>query len=277
MTEPTRRPACITLDSVENETTIQYKPLPIILLMSGAIVGAVTAVVAFTGPVAVVAALGAATAVIAIWLTFIIARRQDAEAGTLKNVVLQVRTAVTGVDRAVERMHELLKQSSQMIREMAERDSAHDYEDPVLESSVEAPAADASAPQYRDEAIAALRASGAPLNFDALEWRAKEPLPPRPGNYGWFVESPGSPSGGRWFVRKARGMTVRKAMPREFLNVLEKEAPLNPREIKLDYQIKEHGLAAWYARTYSGALWKVWLPNRDANGGVRIEKVEDEQ
>lgn len=235
---------------------------PLFLLILGALTGVATAVMAFFDLDELVVAVASVTAVIAIGLTYIIARRQDAETDTLKGVVQQ--------------MHELLKQSSKMIRELTERESEQDYEEPMVESNVDSASVDVSRPLYAEEAITALRSKGASLDFDALEWRAKEPMPPMPGNHGWFVESPGSPSGGRWFVRKARGMTVRKAMPREFLDALENNVPLDPRRIKLDYQIKEHGLAAWYARTYDGDLWKVWRPNRDSAAGVRVEKVEDE-
>ena len=65
-------------------------------------------------------------------------------------------------------------------------------------------------------------------------------------------------------------------MPREFLDTLEKEAPLDPRGIKLDFQLKEHGNAAWYARTYGGDLWKVWRASRNAAAGIQVEKVEQE-
>ncbi|WP_162621971.1 hypothetical protein [Microbacterium suaedae] len=228
--------------------------LPIFLLSLGVLAGTATAIVAFTGPNSATAALGAITAVIAIWLTFMIAGRQDAEAAVLKEIV---------------------QRSEEMIREIKEQSSEQDYEGPASEADDEDELpTPTGGPSYRDEAIEALRAHHAPLDFDGLEWRAKEPLPALPGNHGWFVESPGLPSAGRWFVRKARGMTVRKAMPRDFLEALEQEAPIDPRRIKLDFQIKEHGLAAWYARTYGGELWKVWRANRNATAGVQVEKIE---
>lgn len=229
----------------------RWRRLPLVLLISGVAFGAATIVTACLGLNVPAVVLGACGAVAAIGLTFIIAQRQDAETKGLQDVV--------------EQMHQLL-------RDVAERDSAQDYT-PALTATpaAEAPLDDI-APSYREEAIEALRAHGANLDFDHLLWRQKKPMRDLRGNHGWFVETEGNPADGRWFVRKARGMTVRKAMPRELLESLEGKAQLDPREIKLDFQTKEHGLAAWYARTYSGDLWKVWRSNRKP--GVRVEKVE---
>lgn len=237
----------------DNDTLDRTVP-PVILLVAGALAGTATVIVAFTGPNALAVALGALTAVIALWLTFNIAHRQDKESKGLGEIVRQV--------------HEL-------VRDIAERDSAQDYEASPTTPAAQETDTDPEVPSYADEAIVALRAHGADLDFNHLVWRPKKPLPELPGNHGWFVESGGDAPGGRWFVRKARGMTVRKAMPREFLDALEQEAPLEPRAIKLDFQTKEHGLAAWYARTYDGALWKVWRSNRNATKGVQVEKVDD--
>lgn len=233
---------------------------PVLLLILGILAGAATAITGFTTPGPLSVALGAATAVIAIWLTFLIASRQADESSDLQ-------ATVSSVDEAVSQMRTLLIA-------MAEQQSAQQYDPPEEEEEPE-PQSDAGRPDYSDAVIEKLRADGFPITQESAGWRRKLPLPLQPGNHGWFVEStdPGTP--GRWYVRNARGLTVRKAMPREFLDELEKQKSVDPRTIKLDFQLKEHGLAAWYARTYSGDLWKVWRPARKWSDGIKIEQVED--
>lgn len=141
------------------------------------------------------------------------------------------------------------------------------------DSDVDASQEDSLAlPSYAEEAVKALQERGAKLTFEDLRWRRKIPSQPMTGNHGWFVESNSAKDGERWFVRKARGLTVRKAMPRDFLEAWEKETGLAPSEIKLDFQLTDHGLAAWYARTYSDVLWKVSRSNRNASAGISVTR-----
>lgn len=65
-------------------------------------------------------------------------------------------------------------------------------------------------------------------------------------------------------------------MPRNFLNALKEESSIESPEIELDYQLKDHGLAAWYARTYDGALWKVHQSNRKQSAGIQVTRVNDD-
>ena len=207
----------------------------------------------------------------AIGLTYIIARRQGEESSKLADVVATVNQAVGEIQVTVSRVKDLLEGVEPTIRRMAERDSAEDYEP---EASDDEPTGERQKPTYEAEAIELLKVKGADLDFDNLEWKPKIADPPLPGNHGWFVESPNKPA--RWFVRRARGMTVRKAMPRDFLRKLEQDKGIPPQSIALDFQLKQHGLAAWYARTYSGDLYKVAKSNGVPGKPIRAEKVVEE-
>ncbi len=237
----------------------------------GLVAAAATVVLAFALPGAWVAVLGAATAAFAIALTYIIARRQGQESATLAGVVEKVNGTVDGTKETVQDVKDLLERSATLIRQIAERDSAQDYNPELADDE---PSEGMVKPSYESDAIAKLRTNGADLDFDHLDWKAKLPDPLLPGNHGWFVESPGRTA--RWFVRRARGMTVRKAMPRDLLDKLEEEQAVNPRTIALDFQLKQHGLAAWYARTYSGELYKISRSYRVLGQPIRTEKIEEE-
>lgn len=260
--------------------------LPILLLVLGFLTGIATGVAAVLDAPVFAAVSGAVTAIAAIVLTFIIARQQDSEAELLSQVVEGVDEAVgsigttlDGVDVAVKsanaavqsinatvgEVQDLLERSAKLIVELAERESSRDYEVADEDSVDGDEPKDAIAPLYAKEAISALQAIGAKLDYKNLRWQQKRPVEQAPGNRGWFVESPGDNS--RWFVRKARGMTVRKAMPRDHLDRLAMD--LDPREIRHDFQLKEHGLAAWYARTYEGDLWRVGRSNRNPSDGIQ--------
>ncbi|WP_459277266.1 hypothetical protein [Arthrobacter sp. TMS1-12-1] len=190
-------------------------------------------------------------------MTFLIASRQAEESGALQ-------ATVSSVNEAVLQMRELLLG-------MAEQESAQEYEAPDEAE----PEKDADQPDYSDEVIQRLRKDGVPITADSAIWRRKQPEPSLPGNHGWFVETSDPTTPGRWYVRNARGLTVRRAMPRDFLEALEQRKSVDPRTIKLDFQLKEHGLAAWYARTYNGDLWKVWRPARTWADGIKVERVDE--
>ncbi|MFF0909138.1 hypothetical protein ACFWZW_00430 [Microbacterium enclense] len=176
----------------------------------------------------------------------------------------------------------------QLTLSFAERESAQDYEsgeeeasDGNLGSTEASPGTAASVdfaeqPPYAAEALSRLQRIGSSLTETTASWRQKVPDPPIRGNHGWFVESKHRASAERWYVRKGRYWNIRKAMPREFLDALEAQQGVDPRTIKLDFQLKEHGLASWYARTYDGSLWRVWRPNRNADLGVQTERVADD-
>lgn len=222
------------------------------------VAGAATAVAAALDAPALAGVLGAVTAIIAIWLTFLIASRQAVESGELRTTVEDVKEAVTQIQA--------------LQRRAAERDSEQEYE-----ATGEAePEGESDRPEYSDEVIARLKAKGASISAETASWRRKTPKPALPGNHGWFVEGRDPTKPGRWYVRRAHGLTVRKAMPRDFLETLQNREAVDPRTIKLDFQLKEHGLAAWYARTYDGDLWKVWRPARGWGGGIKVERVDEE-
>lgn len=244
---------------------------PGLIAILGLIAAGATFLLALAPLSAWATAIGAAAAAFAIALTYIIARRQGQESATLATVVAKVDGTVSGTQDAVRDVNELLQTSTSLIRQLAERDSAQEYEP---ESVDDEPSQELARPSYEADAIAMLKTRGADLDFNRLEWKPKLPDPPLPGNHGWFVESPGGTA--RWFVRRARGMTVRKAMPRDFLDRLEAEQRVNPRTIALDFQLKQHGLAAWYARTYSGELYKVSRSNGVAGQPIRTERIEED-
>lgn len=240
-----------------------------ILLVAGIALTLLTAIVAFDQPEWIAVSAGALLALIGISLTFLVARRQDKETA-------EIQGAVKHIQRAVTNIHDL-------VLSLSEKDSEKDYLEPADESDedVNAPIAEgdpnAPRPRFEREAVEFLQSKGADLDFTNLKWRPKTPSQKTPGNHGWFVESPDSTSDERWFVRKARGMTVRKAMPRTFLEALKAQSGIDPRSIKLDFQIKPHGLAAWYARTYDNQLWKVWKSNRNPEAGIQVEKVAEDE
>ncbi|WIE65277.1 hypothetical protein DEI99_001750 [Curtobacterium sp. MCLR17_036] len=263
---------------------------PVFLATAGGVAAVVAAVLAFAPSAVWATALSAVAAAFAIVLTFLIARRQGEESGHLSNTVTSVQGLVTSTNEAVtdiralqeesrvqqEQLLELQQQSGELLREVAERASAQDYDPSASEEGAEGTedAQTGEKPDWEDEAIERLRAKHADLDFASLHWKRKTPQPPVPGNHGWFVETPGRTT--RWFVRKARGMTVRKAMPRDFLDRLEIEQGVEPRTIALDYQLRQHGLAAWFARTYAGDLFRVSRAYRAPGQPIRTERVDEE-
>lgn len=224
------------------------KLLPVFLLTGGIICGSLSGVLALishTGAAPIV--LGALAAIAAIVLTFTIALQQNADTADLNLILIKIEEQTAA--------------------------SAYGATTPELPEGSKVDAGSggsAKMPSYADEAIKALHERKAHLNFDNLRWRQKVPVEPMTGNHGWFVESNSDGDGERWFVRKANGLTARKAMPRNFLEALETPANIDPREIKHDFQLSSHGLAAWYARTYSDVLWKVSRSNRNASAGISV-------
>ncbi len=250
---------------------------PTIWLVTGSILGSATAITALAdlGPAA--GLLGALTATVAIVLTYVIAYRQAIDSSELSDTVTKIDTAVSDLAEANERLYQLTLSA-------AEKDSAQAYESdeelvpdaPVTGSDDESPIeSNDNEPPYAPEALARLRGAGSMLNRANASWKPKIPDPPIRGNHGWFVESTDPAITERWYVRKGRYWNIRKAMPREFLDALESERGVDPRRIKHDFQLKKHGLASWYARTYDGSLWRVWKPNRNADLGVQTEPVAD--
>lgn len=233
------------------------------------------------GYVVAAGALGGLTAAIAIVLTYVIAHRQAKEALELNSTVTKIDNAVSDLAQANERIY-------QLTLSVAERDSAQDYEsdeedasdENALVGDDEPPTGQEThgfeEPPYAAEALSRLRSVGSLLSQSTASWRQKVPDPPIRGNHGWFVESKDPAIEERWYVRKGRYWNIRKAMPREFLDALEAQQGINPRTIKLDFQLKEHGLASWYARTYDGSLWRVSKPNRNRNLGVQTMRVDED-
>lgn len=244
--------------------------LPPVLLVLGVALF-VAAVVLALAPNAVVAVIvGAASALVGIILTYVIARDQDRQSDELSSVVSNTDAVVARVETV---LLELREQAS--ARDYIEADDVEDPEDSLVAPSRDGEQAEPDGPWWREEALERLRVLGAGLDENDLRWRKRTSIPRLGRNQGWFVESPGKPKAGRWFVRKANGMNARKAMPRDHLEALEQQASLDPREIQLDFQLKDHGLAAWYARTYSGDLWKVTRSNRSHPRELRAEKMEE--
>ncbi|MBD8139867.1 hypothetical protein IFT36_04825 [Frigoribacterium sp. CFBP 13605] len=248
--------------------------LPAGLLVVGILLFVVT-VVAIACKAAVAALVfGASSAVVGIALTFVIAHNQNKQSNELSKVVTDTSEVVQNVEKV---LIELREQASARVYvepedagDAAGAPDAADSDDAGIDGT-EAP----TGPWWAPEALERLRAVGASLDETDLLWRKRTSIPPMRGNQGWFVESPSKPKAGRWFVRKAHGMDARKAMPREYLEALEAQGPLDPRQIRLDFQLKNHGLAAWYARTYDGDLWKVSRSNRSADGEIHAEKVNE--
>lgn len=187
-------------------------------------------------------------------------------------------------DSQSQHLTEIVETSHGLLRQLAERDSEQDYgsveRDPEQDcGSVdgESPAGgNPNEPSYAGEALSLIQAREGNVPGNAT-WRRKTPNPQRPGNHGWFVEFDEDPKGRRWFTHRARGLSVRRAMPREFLDALENDENLDPKTIALDFQTKEHGLGAWYARTYDGDLYKVSRSNRNKSKGINVEKLEGDE
>lgn len=259
------------------ENSRASKTLPLILLIIGIAAGAATIGVALIQRDAEwMVILGTLTAVAAIVLTFIIALNQNADTDDLRELVESSRALGEKTNQVLVDVHSVLLKVEEQTATRDYGQSAQSVSEDSL-GEEEVPDGAGAAPTYADEAIAQLRSQKANLDFDNLLWRPKTTVPPTRGNHGWFVESQFRGNGERWFVRKANGLTVRKAMPREFLEMLEAEAPLDPREIKHDFQLRDHGLAAWYARTYSGELWKVSRSNRNASAGISVTREISEE
>jgi len=193
---------------------------------------------------------------------------------------------VTKIDNAVSDLAEANERLYQLTLSLAERDSEQDYESDVEETSDESSFSSddddpegirTEEPSYAAEAISRLQNVGSSLTDATASWRQKIPDPPIRGNHGWFVKPKDPTVAERWYVRKGRYWNIRKAMPREFLDALEFQEGIDPRTIKLDFQLKEHGLASWYARTYDGSLWRVSKPNRNTELGVLTSRVDEDQ
>ncbi|WP_104088580.1 hypothetical protein [Arthrobacter sp. GMC3] len=248
--------------------------LPIILLFVGVLLGIASGLLALLpGTNVAPIVCGAGAAVAAIILTFTIAVRQNADTDSLRLILRQVEEQTAKEDYDPVRDQEEFTNESDQDGELAGAaraltEGSDRVNDPVEAANAESAPAGAK-PAYADEVVEALRELNAKLNFDDLRWRRKIPSPPMRGHHGWFVESNSNGNYERWFVRRANGLTVRKAMPRDFLEALEREG-VDPRVIKHDFQLTNHGLASWYARTYSGALWKVARGNRNLSGGISV-------
>lgn len=267
----------------KQDKTKQLLLWPRIWLILGLLLGSGAAATAYLNFAAASGALGGLTAVFAIVLTYVIARRQADEASELNHSVENIDQAVGDLAQATDRLYKL-------TLSLAERESAQDYEgnedlvseDHQLDANTEAESDSrletppAEKPPYAAEAISRLRRIGSSLTEATAMWKPKAPDPPIRGNHGWFVENVDGVSAERWYVRKGRYWNIRKAMPREFLEALETKEGVDPRTIKLDFQLKEHGLASWYARTYDGVLWRVSKPNRNQDLGVLTSRVDED-
>lgn len=226
------------------------------------------------------ASAGAASAA-ALILTYVIAQKQSEETNKLADMVSQVRELSTRTGKSVNELEDISANTRNLLKAYLEADAEAAYgsasespDESATDESLDGSNANSEAPGYKDEAIESLRNNGANLDFNNLRWKQKVKLENSRGNLGWFVETPNRNE--RWFVRKAKTLTARKAMPRHFLNELDTQHNVKPPEIRHDYQLKDHGLAAWYARTYDGKLWKVWKPNRNSSGQILTEDVTSE-
>lgn len=127
--------------------------------------------------------------------------------------------------------------------------------------------------EFQEQARVVLRSKGAKLDLDNLQWLRKGPSTPTRGNHGWYVTSEGVNE--RWFLRRANGMTARRALPKDYLEAFVRETELTLDDIRLDFQEKDHGLAAWFVETYSGQTWKISRSNRSLASGFRVTRIED--
>lgn len=239
------------------------------LLVAGLASAVATMLAPLSGLQELAGIFGAITAAIAIVLTFVIARRQARESSELTATVEKIDEAVVEIGEATARLYRL-------TLDVAERDSEQGYEGLEDEAATNDPPDEDGVPPYATEALERLRAAGSKLTRSTALWRRKVPEPAIRGNHGWFVESNDPTDSERWYVRKGRYWNIRKAMPRDLLDALEAQQRVSPTTIRLDFQLKEHGLASWYARTYAGDLWRVWKPNRSPARGIQTERVADE-
>lgn len=235
--------------------------LPWLLFGSGVVTGVGAMIAACLGAVVATGLLGGLTAVVALILTFVIALRQGQDVGDIQD----------GVDK----LHVANERLLSLTLSIAEEDSTQDYSPAEVAVADEDDSPNATA-EMQSEALQILQSRGSSLTQDTARWRQKIPDPPSRGNHGWFVESTEGEPAERWFVRKANGWTIRKAMPRLFLDALEAQRGVNPQTIRRDFQLKEHGLAAWYARTYAGDLWKVWVSNRNRGQGIQTKVATED-
>lgn len=252
--------------SESNNKDIKF--IPIVIFVLGIVLG----IVSFTlfiieDPASIPSALGAIAAIAAIILTFIIAQQQNHASAQSHSILLQLKEQKA--DRDYQETN--TEDSSAEGKESPEfHTTPHNSEADEQHSSSESN----SVPTYLDEAISRLQERKANLDFDNLRWRRKIPSPALRGHHGWFVESNSGDNKERWFVRKANGVTARRAMPRDFLDALEEQAGIDPKTIRLDFQDSDHALASWYARTYSDDLWKVSRSNRNPSRGITVTQVD---
>lgn len=272
-----------------NKTTYIAKPAPSntwtwIFFTSGVLLGIASGVLAFiftSGASAVVAGTGAGAAVMAICLTFRIALNQNADTSDLRKLGKATHDLGGHTNTLGETTNQVLIDIQSVLFKIEEQTANQAY-DPIGETPLDgqnpntAQEDSSDKPSYADEVIETLQTRKANLDFNDLMWRRKTTDPATTGNHGWFVESSSRGESERWFVRKANGLTVRKAMPRHFLEALEEKADLDPRQIKHDFQLSNHGLAAWYARTYSDELWKVSRSNRNAQAGITVSREDSD-
>lgn len=129
-------------------------------------------------------------------------------------------------------------------------------------------------PKAEDEFKHALQEAGAKLDMDNLLWRQKTAADGRPGNLGWFVETPSPKYTQRWFVRRAKNLTVRPAVPRDYLEAWESETGLDPTDIEVDYRENQgRGNHPWFVSTYDGDVWRLSKGGR-GNDGVSVTKIQ---
>lgn len=233
-----------------NCTASTASPWPVFYLISGLIFTVAAIIFACADLVAATTICAVVIAAIALLLTFVIATNQNSDTAQITKILLEVKE-----QRAQQ------EYGGEGVSEGIACESHSDF---------------GTQPSYAREAIDALKSASARLDFGNLQWRQKIPSNGLKGNQGWFVETPDGEHDERWFVRKANGMTVRKAMPRELLDALEKFGQVGPREIQLDFQNDDHGLAAWYARTYAGDLWRVSRSNRN-RANINVTKISGDK
>lgn len=252
---------------MKHKRLLESNQLPTLTACIGVAFGVVSALFAYSERPAAGAVLGVITAIFAILLTLIIALRQFKESDELKTTIGNMNMAVSDIEAGNATQRDLTLKISEQLSEI-------DYSSTPNEGVGDEYIEDTDRPEYSNEAIGILSKIGSRITEDTAIWKKKIPAIPTSGNHGWFVESMDPNNSERWYVRKGRGWTVRRAMPRELLDAFERDAQVNPKEIKLDFQQKEHGLASWYARTYSGDLWRIWKSNRNQGKGIQVERVD---
>lgn len=253
----------------ENEQSEKKLLWPVIWLVIGLLGAVATLLTAAMSLFPAAGALGGITSAVAIVLTFVIAHRQADETSELTATVVKIDGAVEKLGEANDRLYRL-------TLDIAEQASAESYGIADEDATDEGVSDESNEPPYAAEALERLSAIGSTLTRDTAHWRQKVPEPAIRGNHGWFVESTAPAPAERWFVRKGRYWNMRKAMPREFLDALEEQCGVDPKKIKLDFQLKEHGLASWYARTYDDNLWRVSRSNRNPELGIQTQLVTDD-